>query len=376
MALLLAGQKRLVGGLFLIVLLAVVVGVWLERKPLLTWYALRGLAKAGEDEREVWVDRVAEQGKLALPTLLEWLGRDDERICSHARAALARICGQMPQDDLHWTEWTDRLATQFPHLSEPGQRCVLTLAAEWVRPAAQPSAATLECGVSLLALATQTSDPIARTAALDVAAALLAQHKCDATVGSCRELARTCLKDGDAAIRSRAVHLALYPMLNLLEDVAPLVRDSSVEVRRAVVLAVGASRQAISDENLALALHDPDAEVRRLCEKALRGRGLTQRHIRLARLITDGRPGTRLQVLYYLQEDSDLDVVLWLRLLTQDPAETVRLAAIRAVVEQEVLDLDERLEQMAKSDPSPTVCQWARYYLSCLKQHEAKEGSP
>jgi HEAT repeat protein len=138
-------------------------------------------------------------------------------------------------------------------------------------------------------------------------------------------------------------------------------------VRRAAVLAVGSKRAVISDENLALSLHDSDAEVRRLCEKALRGRGLTPRHVLLARLITDSRPATRLQVLYYLKDDADLDVAAWLGLLSRDPSDAVRLAAIRAVVEQGVLELGERLEQMAQTDPSPTVCQWACYYLSRQK---------
>jgi hypothetical protein len=370
MALLSFGRKRIAGGVLLL-LLACAGGLWLERQPIRTWYYLRGLAEANDIDRGLWAERVAGQGQGAVPGLLDCLARDEERICANARLALSHLCGPLPQDDPQWVALTERLAGEFPLLSLYGQRCLLTLAAEWVHPVAQPADATLHYGANLLTSASQINDAPLRTAALDVAVALLAQMKGEEFVVPCRELARACLRDEDAANRNRAVHLALYPALDLLNDVAPLLRDPSVEVRRAVVLAVGASRRTISDETLALALHDSDAEVRRLCEKALRGRGLTQRHIHLARLITDGRPTTRLQVLHYLHADSDLDVVLWLRLLTLDPAEAVRLAAIRAASEQELPELNERLDQMAKSDPSPTVAQWARYYLARMKRQAA-----
>lgn len=351
-------------------------GAWLERERLLTWYYLRGLARASETESNAWAERVASLGDAAVPGILECLTRDDAQACANARAALGRICAGVPQGDARWTDTTTRIVEAFPRLSVPGQRGVLTQAGEWLRPAAQPSAAALAYGTNLLNAASQTSDPVARAAALDIAAALLALESRGDALAPCRALARACMQDGDAHNRERAVHLALYSQLDLLPDVAGLLRDPAVEVRRAVVLAVGGSRAALSDERLALALHDADTEVRRLCEKALLGRGLTRRHIRLARLITDSRPATRLQVLFYLRDDSDLDVAVWLRLLTQDSAEAVRLAAVRAAAEHTVTELNERLEQMASSDPSPTVCRWARYYLGTLKQRQASNGTP
>jgi len=124
-----------------------------------------------------------------------------------------------------------------------------------------------------------------------------------------------------------------------------------------------------------LVLHDPDREVQRLCEKALRGRGLTSRHIRLARLLTDANPTARLQMFFYLNDDSDLDIVRWLSLLSHDPAESVRLAAVRAAAEQDVSDLRERLEQMAATDPSPTVCQLAGYYAALLRHRQVQNST-
>jgi hypothetical protein len=284
---------------------------------------------------------------------------------------LERIYARLPQDDARWKALTERIAEAFPRASAAGQRCVLALTSEWLCPAAQPSAVTLAHGVNVLTAAAEIPDARARTLALDIVAALLGSETLREAIAPSRTLARACLGDADARNRERAVHLALYPQLDLLADVAPLLRDPAVEVRRAVVLAVGGSRAALDDEHLALALHDPDAEVRRLCEKALLGRGLTRQHVRLARIITDSRPTTRLQVLSYLREDSDLDVAQWLRLLTLDPAEAVRLAAIRAIAERSLSELSGRLEQMAADDPSPTVCRWARYYAGRLAQQQA-----
>jgi hypothetical protein len=371
----LLSKRRLILGL-VVIGLCVGGGTWFCRERLLNWYYLRGLAQASESERDQWAERVASLGETAVPGLLACLAREDERTCANARAALERICACVPQDDPRWSSVTSRLAEVFPGLSAPGQRCLLALAAEWMRSSAPPSPAMAAYAVQLLEAADQIHDSKARALALELAAAVLAAELGDSASGPCRQLACACLRDGDSNTRDRAVHLALYPKLDLLAEVAPLLHDSAVEVRRSVVLAVGSSRKAISDEQLALALHDADAEVRRLCEKALRGRGLTARHIQLARLITDSQPATRAKVLLYLSENSELDVAVWLHLLTHDPAEAVRLAAIRAAAEQGIGELYDRLEQMATHDSSPTVCQWASYYLGCLKQRMAKNEAP
>jgi hypothetical protein len=41
----------------------------------------------------------------------------------------------------------------------------------------------------------------------------------------------------------------------------------------------------------------------------------------------------------------------------------VRFAAIRAIKEQGVGELNDRIDQMAHNDPSPTVCDFAQRYL-------------
>src|SRR5262249_6948990 len=118
-----------------------------------------------------------------------------------------------------------------------------------------------------------------------------------------------------------------------------------------------------------------DDDVRRICEALLRGRGMTEEHLKLGRLLTDAHPSVRLQVLDYLRTDSDLEPGVWLRLLTADPEPAVRVAAVRAAVAHPLVDLSDRIDQMTRSDPSPTVCQIARYYLHC-QQRRQLDASP
>jgi hypothetical protein len=376
MALLSARRIRAIGVVLALLLLGAGAAGWLEREQLLTWYYVRGLRRARETDAQTWIQRAASRGESAVPGLLDCMQENNELLCANARAALERIGSSLPQGDPAWRQFTDQFLSAFPRLSVPGQRSLMALAANWLQPAAQPSPAAVAFGGLMLNIASTAQDSSVRSSALDIAAALLATQPESEVLGECRTLARACLKDADAQNRTRGVHLALYPALEILPDVAPLVRDPEAEVRRAAVLAVGNSRTAISDERLAIALHDSDSEVRRLCEKALLGRGLSRRHIQLARLITDSRPGTRLQVLFYLREDSDLDVAVWLRLLTKDPAESVRLAAVRAAAEMTVNELHDRLEEMATGDPNPTVCIWARFYSMNLKQRQASNSAP
>ncbi|HJT76361.1 MAG TPA: hypothetical protein VJ739_04090, partial [Gemmataceae bacterium] len=144
----------------------------------------------------------------------------------------------------------------------------------------------------------------------------------------------------------------------------------------AMFAARSAPETVVKTENLLRWLHDPDEEVRRTCEAVLRGRNLSEEHLRLGRLLTDDRPATRLQVLSYLRADSDLEPGVWLRLLSVDPEPAVRVAAARAAVADPRVDLSDRLDQMVRSDPSPSVSRLARYYLSCQQQRKSSAMPP
>jgi hypothetical protein len=203
----------------------------------------------------------------------------------------------------------------------------------------------------------------ARAAKLLAAAEFVGHSEQETAEG--RALALESLADADAPTRVAAVKVLLHEPLvrdrEILVRLAGLLRDPAPEVRRLALIAVGEDRDGVRDEQLLPLLHDVDAEVRRLCEVALRSRGLSDDHIRLARFVSDADPSVRIQVLPLLRQSTDLDRETWLRVLSNDPAPAIRAAAARAA--GNVVPLRPRLAEMATSDPSETVRDIARYWL-------------
>jgi hypothetical protein len=362
-------RNKMVGlGLATVVIVVFAGVVWVKRTPLLTWYYLRGLAKADDTNRDDWVRRVVTLEREALPGLVQLLRQTDPRACSNAQVCLTHLVERAESDDLSQI-LADELAEVFPELSTPGQQVALelyaVLIAVWEPNDISPQ--LISVGARLMNGAARTTDKEVRARALKLSRNLLEQTKDADLVSACRELTQSGLRDQAAENRLQAIQLAMRPELDLLEAVVPLLSDPQPEVRRSALLAVGPSPDAISTDDLLPWLHDPDDDVRRLCEKALRGRGLQEDHLRLGRLMTDSRPGTRLQVLHRLRYANDLEPGVWLRRLSHDPAPAVRAAAARAASEQPQVNLRDRLEQMAQNDPCPTVRQLAQYYLSSQK---------
>src|SRR5205807_2290532 len=60
----------------------------------------------------------------------------------------------------------------------------------------------------------------------------------------------------------------------------------------------------------------------------------------------------------------------------RDPSAAVRAATARAAADQKQVDLSDRIDQMAQTDPSPTVQQVARYYLSCQRIRASQFEKP
>jgi hypothetical protein len=198
-----------------------------------------------------------------------------------------------------------------------------------------------------------------------VCAVVLAQPEHAEALRPAQDLVRLGLHSSAAENRLLAVRLALHKGMDLLEQVSALLNDPEAAVRRAALLVVGPAQDVVPDECLLPSLHDADPGIRRLCEEALVSRGLRPEYIELGRLLTDPQPIHRLQVLDHLHRSGDLDPGLWLRRLSHDPSPAVRVAAMRAMTQMPYVDLSDRIDQMARSDPSPTVCHLARYYLHC-----------
>ncbi len=361
------GNKRYLAVGAVAILLLAGGGLWLGREPLLTWYYLRGLRQAGNGEREHWAERVATLDAAAVPPLLDLLGGDDQS-CVGARAALAALIRRWEDDDPRGAELARRLSDGFGRLSPAGQREALAFETDWLRGdhGKAPSADVARVVTRELPDAAR-GDGAVRGAALGLAEALLARPDCAESIGPCRELALACFADAAAENRLRAARLALHPGMDLQQQALPLLRDPSAEVRCVAMLAVGPAQNVLGTDDLLHWLHDPDPEVRRLCEAALGSRKVPRDHIRLGRMLTDPDHHVRLNVLDELHRAHDIDAGIWLRYLSHDAKESVRVAAARAAVEQRFgtpVDLRDRLEQMSRNDPSETVRQLTGYSLS------------
>jgi hypothetical protein len=235
--------------------------------------------------------------------------------------------------------------------------------AAWLDPERGPPPADVVPGAArVVAQVAAADDGRLKAEAVELAGRLAQWPDRAELRADCRELVKACLADADAAARLRAIPVAVLPRVGLVEPVVALLNDPSAEVRREALRSVGPLKDAVSDDSLLRWLHDPDPEVRLLCELVLKNRGLDGKDVHLGRLLTDRKPATRLLVLERLSADDQVEPGVWLRRLSVDPAPEVRVAAIRAAFENPLVDLSDRIEQMAHDDPSPTVSQLARYY--------------
>jgi hypothetical protein len=375
-------SRRLFTALLLLFLLGGGIVAWCERASLLSWFYVYNLAHASENGRQRWVRRVANLGERALPGLFACLAQRDALVCANARAALEQMTDTWDCDDPRTADLVLRLAREWTRFSPVGQKQILDLAVSWFREGRQAPAAGRAALVSacseLLSESAAVNDEDVQASALELCSRLFKQTgenqsaalaKVALPLDPALKLAAAALHSTSADNRLRAVRLSLYPgMADLLEQVATLLGDESVEVRRAALVAVSRAREAVHDDQLLPCLHDPDPEVRRLCEQALIARGLRREYLELGRLLTDPRPAQRLQVLDRLRESTELDTGLWLRRLSHDPSPSIRVAAMRAITQQKLVDLSDRIDQIAREDSNPTVRQLAQYYLRCSQR--------
>jgi hypothetical protein len=355
--------RKVLGGTVLALLLTAAAVAWTERGPLLAWFFVRGLTRADDNNRDLWVTRVARLGEAVVPDLLDTLADPDPAVCSNSRAALSYLSSEWPADDVRRASLVGRLARGWDNFSTAGKLCALEVTAGWFRNQAKSTPDLVSASAGLLAASSHDETAEVQSHALELCSALLRRPGGERAISPGRGIVRACLGHADASMRVLAVRLALHPGMDLLEDVVPLLNDPAVPVRRAAIMAVGPAEQVVRDEGLLPCLHDTDPEVRQLSEMALRGRGLRPEHIKLGRILTDPSPVVRLQVLDQLRRTPDLDAGIWLRRLSHDTSPAVRAAAMRAMSQQSVVDLTDRIDQMARNDPSPTVCMLARYYL-------------
>jgi hypothetical protein len=353
----------------LLLLIAAVSAAWLGRTPLLARYYVYRLARCEEGQQGPWLERVADLDEAAVAPLVDVMRREDERGCTNSKAALALLGKRWGLEGSRTGNLAELLADEFSGFSRSGQCQTLDLGAGWFRlaPGAAGGGPIRDACVRLVGEASRAPDPAVHSHALGLGEVMLARSPHVQELHACRQLTRACFRDEESANRIAAIRLASHPEVSLLQPATGLLDDGDPQVRRAAMLAVGSAPEAISNDDLLRWLHDPDQEVERLCEAALRGRGLQEAQLKLGRLLTDPHPRTRLQVLDYVRHHSELEPGLWLRRLSHDPAAAIRAAAVRTAAEMRLVSLADRLDQMAATDPSPTVRQMAAYYQSCRK---------
>jgi HEAT repeat protein len=355
-------------GVVLLLLIAAGLG-WMERTRLVAWYYVHRLVQADGAGRDKWFERIAGYEESAVADMLGRLKQADASECDNILWALTHLADRLRTSDASAVLFAGQLVDSFPAANTNGKRCILEVAAALLKPPSSGGqvSASLVAFIGRLPRATaQTDDSVLHAHAIALANQLLSVDSVDGmTAESCRELTTACFTDPDPQNRTAALELAAHSKINLLDKTVPLLRDPEAEVRRAAILAIGPAPDLIATDDLLYWLHDSDLQVRKLCETALRGRGLREEQLQLGRLITDNQAKVRMQVLPYLRPTTNLEPTPWLRRLTHDPVSAVRAAAIRAAAERAFDDLKDRVEQMANTDPSPTVRQVARYYLSC-----------
>lgn len=341
---------------------------WMDFDPT-TWYRLRSLSQAIDSNRADSAERVAELGWSAQPGLIRLLRSGDEVVCQNAQAGLACLYRRCGPDDPQMPGQIQKLASAYPALPPMGQAALLRVASESLPEGTNATPEVRAAWLGVLSEVNAEMPENVRVAGLELADWLLKDSPSPETFAPARQVIQSCLTAEEPSVRLRAVQMSLVPGLELEKEIARLLRDPVVEVRRAAIVVAGPAPRVL-DETLLPSLRDPDPDVQQLAEAALRGRGLTSQHIKLGRMLTDSNPRERLKVLDHLQESAELEPSVWLRRLSHDPADSVRATTVRVMAEQTMLDMTDRLEQMRRSDPSPTVSQLAGFYLKQGRQSE------
>ncbi|MCS6978270.1 MAG: HEAT repeat domain-containing protein [Gemmatales bacterium] len=363
-----------------ILLVGAGVWAWTERQTILAWHYAACLVQAEENEQAKWVEKLKTLDRpKAIAALLRHLDRGAEHESASAAAALAVLCSA--QDDPGWTVFLTRLAVRDFDSRSPAGRGALLKAIALAAGGATALQGRSKLPVSWTETAGQLviqtglrKEPETTLGGLQLAWVVSRQEKPAQDIlglpflNISRQLAEEGLKSDDCQERRAAVRLASLPELGLLDQVASLVAgpqpDSDAVVRDLALAAIAPHEEIAETESLLPLLHDPDAEVRATCEFVLRSRGLSPSQVRLAKQMTDPQPFVRAKVPSQIVDYPELDPAIWLERLSRDPSPAVRAAVVRSAAQVGQAQLRVRLEEMAESDPSPTVRQIASYYLN------------
>jgi hypothetical protein len=340
-------------------------------------WLVRQVSQTTEAEAPQHIERAKGIGDSAIAPMASLFQSDRDLVVKTAMEALLGISANWAQDDSRRVILAGKLSQGFVGFSPQGQAASLNLVSAWLAEPPVAGSPLMQAVAGLLAQAALgMADPAPGTEADPTVpkAALVLLARIPAATASAeasrredalarRDLLRQILRKGDPASRVEAISVIMRTQTDLYEDLVARLEDPVAEVRRACILAIGPANEKVREDVLLSALHDNDSEVGRLAELALSARGLSTEHIRLGKLLTDPDPARRLEVLDLVQGSPDLDEKLWLERMSHDRADSVRAAAARALSARFGIDAQDRLKQMAGSDPSPSVSRIAGFYL-------------
>lgn len=363
---------RFVITISLVICMPALIGfAWWQRDYLMGWYLTDQLLKAEPQYKSHYVEALAKLGENAQYPLLDHL----EKANDTGAADLVKALGKM------FVSWggTDSQASQqcFHHIARryttfSPQAQVQTLEllvsmADEPKPQNPLTTNLLEGTKLILGSVPGTDNPAALVPAMKIVSSFIKTNKDKELQSRLAGIMAKAITDAPENIKIQAIHLAIAPEVGMPELSIAALQDKNVEVRKVAMIACASAIDSVSVDSLLPSLHDKDPEIRAYCESALIARGLKKEHLQLGKLLTDPRPAKRLEVLDSLMDDTELDQGLWLRKLSHDPSPAVRVAALRMMSLQETNDLQDRIDQMSRSDPSKTVSELAGYYSKSNK---------
>lgn len=346
---------------------------WWQRDYLMGWYLSHQLVVAKPEEKNHLVEALSKLGENAQYPVLDYLESTDPK----SSRDLCFAIGAMME---HWggttskptREFFHHLARRFQKLSEEARVEVLKLVQRLDDPKENQFTVARDLSEGtrwILGIVAKEGKSPTLAIGLSIAEDILRSKPDREFQTLCSDLVARAILSGDEETKVRAIHLAIQPESGMVDLTVQALQDPSVAVRKAAMLACAPALDAVSVDILLPSLHDPDPEIRTLCESSLKARGLRKEHIHLGRMITDPSPGKRLEVLDLMLEDPELDQGVWLRKLSHDPSAAVRGASLRAMAMQSMVDMSDRIEQMARTDPSKTVVELAAYYRKLAKNN-------
>jgi HEAT repeat protein len=172
----------------------------------------------------------------------------------------------------------------------------------------------------------------------------------------CYALAAKRLSDPEGVARAAAAGcVGSLPIDDLARPAVACLRDPELSVRYQSLVALANRPNVLGEEELLPLLHDPVADLAKLAEKVLAGRGLDAELIAVSRMATAPKPEMRASVIPILVKRQDIDPVVWLLRLTEDADAAVRLKAVEALAGRVTPEVRQRLRELAAADDSAAV---------------------